>query len=172
VDIEVALDADSRAHDPSRGDLPAFENRKFRHRVNAAGQRSNVGANRLSFAPNTSPAWMPNMICSWVVMWGSSAPTRRSRAGTFADLAQSPETKIPGYSLLMYGSALVPGDDWNAFLWVHTSPSLLLDEHISAGDVRLKPTGLPRTFRRHCVGVLQDKSRAAICSGRTAPPRD
>jgi outer membrane receptor protein involved in Fe transport len=68
-------------------------------------------------------------------------------SGTFADLAESPEAKIPGYSLFdVRMGARSPGG-WNATLWVHNlSNHYYWTNIISAGDVRLKPTGLPRTF--------------------------
>ena len=115
--------------------------------VNAGGQPVNVGGNRLSFAPNTSASVdaeydMP--LGSHVGFIGANA---QIESGTFADLAESPETKIPGYSLFDVRVGARSQGRWNAFLWVHNlSNHYYWTNIISAGDVRLKPTGQPRTF--------------------------
>lgn len=116
--------------------------------VNATGLPVNVIGDRLPFAPNLSAtvdAEYAVPLGGYVGFIGGSA---QIESGTFADLAQSPEVRIPGYPLfdLRVGARSTAGN-WRASLWVHNlSNHYYWTNIISAGDVRLKPTGLPRTF--------------------------
>jgi iron complex outermembrane recepter protein len=116
--------------------------------VNAEGLPVNVIGNRLPFAPNLSAtvdAEYAVPLGGYVGFIGGSAQVESE---TFADLAESPEARIPGYPLFdLRVGARSTGGNWHASLWVHNlSNHYYWTNIISAGDVRLKPTGLPRTF--------------------------
>jgi iron complex outermembrane recepter protein len=116
--------------------------------VNAAGLPVNVLGNRLPFAPNLSATVDAEYAVPLGGYMGFIGGSAQIESDTFADLAESPEAKIPGYPLfdLRVGARSI-GGNWHASFWVHNlSNHYYWTNIISAGDVRLKPTGLPRTF--------------------------
>jgi iron complex outermembrane recepter protein len=115
--------------------------------VNAEGLQVNVLGNRLPFAPNLSATVDAEYDVPLGGYMGFVGANAQIEGATFADLAESPEAKIPGYSLFDVRIGARSQGRWNAFLWVHNlSNHYYWTNIISAGDVRLKPTGLPRTF--------------------------
>jgi len=116
--------------------------------VNSLGLVQNVGGNRLSFAPEISATVDVEYdvpLGRYTAFIGGSSQTE---SGTFADLAESPRTRIPGYSLFDARlGARAPEGGWHAFFWVHNlSNHYYWTNIISSGDELIKPTGLPRTF--------------------------
>jgi iron complex outermembrane receptor protein len=115
--------------------------------VNSLGLEQNVGGNRLSFAPEVSAvvdAEYDMQIGNYVAYVGGNAQVE---SGTYADLAESPRTRIPGYSLFDARVGARSSAGWHASLWVRNlSNHYYWTNIISSGDELIKPTGLPRTF--------------------------
>jgi iron complex outermembrane recepter protein len=115
--------------------------------VNSLGLEQNVGGNRLSFAPEVSAvvdAEYDMQLGNYVGFIGGNAQVE---SGTYADLAESPRTKIPGYSLFDVRVGARSSAGWHASLWVRNlSNHYYWTNIISSGDELIKPTGLPRTF--------------------------
>jgi outer membrane receptor protein involved in Fe transport len=115
--------------------------------VNSDGLEQNVGGNRLSFAPEVSAVVdveYDRHVGNYVGFIGGNSQTE---SGTFADLAESARTKIPGYTLFDVRAGVRSPDGWHASLWVRNlSNHYYWTNIISSGDELIKPTGLPRTF--------------------------
>jgi len=115
--------------------------------VNSLGLLQNVGGNRLSFAPEVSATVdveYERQLGRYMAFIGGNS---QSESGTFADLAESPRTKIPGYTLFDVRAGVRSPDGWHASLWVRNlSNHYYWTNIISSGDELIKPTGLPRTF--------------------------
>ena len=115
--------------------------------VNSLGLTQNVGGNRLSFAPEVSATVDVEYDRQLGRYMGFIGGNSQSESGTFADLAESPRTKIPGYSLFDVRAGVRSPDGWHASLWVRNlSNHYYWTNIISSGDELIKPTGLPRTF--------------------------
>jgi iron complex outermembrane recepter protein len=107
----------------------------------------NVLGNRLPFAPNLSATVDAEYAVPLGGYMGFIGGSAQIESETFADLAESPEARIPGYPLFdLRIGARSNGGNWNASFWVRNlSNHYYWTNIISAGDVRIKPTGLPRT---------------------------